>query len=89
MYPTRKEATKVVWHLTRPLWIITDFSVRRRSLPLVIHCGCIITHRLAYRGARQSTAKTAVHGSSKLVFGTTREFYADILCVKLDYYLLF
>ena len=37
----------------------------------------------------QSTAKTAVLHSSKVVFRTAREFYADMLCLKLDYYLLF
>ena len=29
------------WYPTRPLWIITDFSARRRWLLLVNHCGYV------------------------------------------------
>ena len=49
------------WHPIKPVWIITDFSVRRRSLPLVIRCGCVITHRPAYPGACQCNEVSFYH----------------------------
>ena len=55
----------------------------------MIHCGYVTAQRAAYLGVPQSTEKTAVLHSSKVVFRTARAFYADMLCLKLDYYLLF
>ena len=70
-------------------WIITDCSALRGRLPLASYCGYVTASVGGLSGSRQSMAKTAVPDSSKLVFRTTRTFYADMLCVKLDYYLLF
>ena len=77
------------WHPTRPLWIITDNPTPQFATSYSLWLRHHSPAGLSRGGARQSTAKTAVPGSSKFVFRTTRAFYADIICVKLDYYLLF
>ena len=55
------------WHLTRPLWIITDFSARRRRLPLVNHCGCVIASVGGLSGRRGSPSIDGENSCTRLI----------------------